>query len=235
MDFRNVTRLFADPDWDGPIVEDPGYPDTVHEPKEPYKPKEPRVPKQLPLVRKDGCQVFVTLKLISVYDAEGKLLKQENIEDYTRENVRGQFGDLQKFIQTWSAEAKKKAIAGALKEQGIDLSALKKSMNMEDVDDFDFICHVAYDQKPLTRRERAENVRRRNALQQYSGAAREVLAVLLDKYMNLGIENIEETSVLKLDDFRKFGTPSKIAKLFGGKKGYQQAVKQLEDEIYQLG
>lgn len=233
MDFRGVTRLFADPDWDGPIEEDEDYGTEVHERKSSYRPKNP--PKQLPVVRRDGCRVFVTMKLVSVYDAQGKLLHQENIQDYTRENVQGTYGDLQTFIRTWSAEAKKKVIAETLKQQGIDLSALKKSMNMEDVDDFDFICHVAYDQKPLTRRERAEGVKKRDFLRQYSGAAREVLETLLTKYMNLGIQDVEETSILKLDDFKKFGTPSKIARLFGGKKGYLQAVKQLEHEIYKMG
>ena len=103
---------------------------------------------------------------------------------------------------------------------------------MADVDDFDFICHVAFDKKPLTRRERANNVKKRDFLSKYSGAAREVLEALLDKYMNTGIYEIEKTEVLKLDPFVKMGRPAKIASYFGGKDGYLKAVKELENEIY---
>ena len=106
---------------------------------------------------------------------------------------------------------------------------------MEDVDDFDFISHVAYDQKPLTRKERAENVKKRDFLHKFSGVARQVIESLLDKYMNDGITEIEKTEVLRLDPFRKLGNPARIAKLFGGKDGYKQAVKELEEEIYRVG
>ena len=103
---------------------------------------------------------------------------------------------------------------------------------MTEVDDFDFICHVAFDKKPLTRRERVNNVKKRDCLSKYSGAAREVLEALLDKYMNTGIYEIEKTEVLKLDPFVKMGRPAKIASYFGGKDGYLKAVKELENEIY---
>ena len=109
---------------------------------------------------------------------------------------------------------------------------LKKEQNMTDVDDFDFICHVAFDKKPLTRKERANNVKKRDFFSKYSGVAREVLEALLDKYMNIGIYEIEKTEVLKLDPFMKMGKPSKIAGYFGGKEGYLKAVKELEQEIY---
>ena len=102
-------------------------------------------------------------------------------------------------------------------EHGIDLEALKADQNMTDVDDFDFICHVAFDKKPLTRRERAENVKKRDFLSKYSGAARDVLEALLDKYMNTGIYEIEKTEILRLDPFLKMGKPQKIASYFGGK------------------
>ena len=129
----------------------------------------------------------------------------------------------------------KKRCTEELKTHGIDLEKLKRDQHMEDVDDFDFITHVAYDQKPLTRRERAENVKKRDFLHKYSGVARDVLEALLDKYMNEGITEIEKTEVLKLDPFRRMGNPARIAKLFGGKEGYLQAVKELEDEIYRIG
>ena len=119
-----------------------------------------------------------------------------------------------------------------LLERGIDLEAMKADQNMADVDDFDFICHVAFNKKPLTRKERANNVKKRDFLNQYSGIAREVLEALLDKYMNTGIYEIEKTEILKLDPFLKLGKPAKIAEYFGGKAGYIKAVKELEKAIY---
>ena len=119
-----------------------------------------------------------------------------------------------------------------LREQGIDLEKMKAEQGMSDVDDFDFICHVAYDKKPLTRKERANNVKKRDFLSKYSGVAREVLEALLDKYMNIGVYEIEKTEILKLDPFLKYGKPAKIASFFGGKAGYLKAVQELEDAIY---
>ena len=113
---------------------------------------------------------------------------------------------------------RKEKIRDLLREQGIDLEAMKEEQNMVDVDDFDFICHVAFDKKPLTRRERANNVKKRDFLSRYSGAAREVLEALLDKYMNTGIYEIEKTEILKLDPFMKMGKRAKIAAYFGGKR-----------------
>ena len=117
-------------------------------------------------------------------------------------------------------------------QKGIDLDQVKADENMSDVDDFDFICHVAYNQKPLTRKERAENVKKRNVFGKYGEAARGVLNALLDKYADSSIYEIEDTDVLKLDPFTKFGKPSKIAQLFGGKEGYLEAVRLLKQEIY---
>ena len=117
--------------------------------------------------------------------------------------------------------------------RGFDLEPIKLEQNIQDVDDFDFICHVAYDQKPLTRQERANKVKKSNFFSKYSGIAREVLEALLDKYMNTGIYEITKTKVLELDPFAKMGKPSKIAKFFGGKKGYEEAVKELENAIYE--
>ena len=169
---------------------------------------------------------------VSIYDNDGKLLRQENIIDYTRRNVRGEYADLSTFVRKWSETEKKEAISDELKTHGIDLEQLKKEQGMEDVDDFDFITHVAYDKKPLTRKERAENVKKRDFLHKYSGVARQVIEALLDKYADEGISEIEKTEVLKLDPFRKLGNPVRIAKFFGGKDGYKKAVKELEEEIY---
>lgn len=239
MDFRNVTRLFADPDWDGPVEIDPGFTPGEHTtptgsgestPPEPIGPPGTKNPK--PIVNRDGCKVEIIHKSVSVYDANGKLLRQESIVDYTKENIRGEYASLDNFIRQWSKEEKKEKIREMLLERGIDLELMKADQNMADVDDFDFICHVAFDKKPLTRKERANNVKKRDFLSKYSGVAREVLEALLDKYMNTGIYEIEKTEILKLDPFLKLGKPAKIAGYFGGKDGYKQAVRELEEAIY---
>ena len=240
MDFRNVSRLFADPDWDGPIEMDEDF-NPKSESRKKTKPPvgpgpDPADPKQpKPIVNRDGCQVKIVYKTVSVYDTNGKLLRQESIIDYTKENILGAYASLDNFIRKWSAEEKKEKIRGLLREQGIDLETLKEDQGMSDVDDFDFICHVAFDKKPLTRKERAENVKKRDFLNKYSGAAREVLEALLDKYMNTGIYEIEKTEILKLDPFMRMGKPQKIASYFGGKDGYLKAVKELENAIYDGG
>ena len=120
------------------------------------------------------------------------------------------------------------------KEHGIDLQALKESQNMREMDDFDFIIHVAFDRKPLTRKERANDVKKRDFLSKYSGTAKKVIEALLDMYSDEGIEQIEDTKVLKLDPFIQMGKPAAIVKLFGGKDGYLQAVRELEEEIYKV-
>lgn len=239
MDFRNVTRLFADPEWDGPIEIDEGYVKAGKKDVQKNKaaadgdiPETDIEPKYKPIVDKDGCKVKIIHKTVSVYDANGKLLRQESIVDYTKENILGEYASLDNFIQKWSAQEKKEKIRDLLHDRGIDLELLKKDQNMTDVDDFDFICHVAFDKKPLTRRERANNVKKRDFFSKYSGVAREVLEALLDKYMNTGIYEIEKTEILKLDPFLKMGKPSKIAGYFGGKQGYMKAVQELEQAIY---
>ena len=238
MDFRNVTRLFADPEWDGPIEMDPGFgtggtkpatpPDGAGDPPGGAPP--PQSPK--PIVDRNGCKVEIIHKTVSVYDANGKLLRQESVVDYTKENIRGEYASLDNFIRQWSAQEKKEQIRDLLRERGIDLELLKADQGMADVDDFDFICHVAFDKKPLTRKERANNVKKRDFFSKYSGVAREVLEALLDKYMNTGIYEIKKTEILKLDPFLKLGKPAKIAGYFGGKQGYLKAVQELEQAIY---
>ena len=238
MDFRNISRLFADPEWDGPIEIDEEFnPEEVAKGKKktPTGPDPDNPKQQKPIVNKDGCQVKIIYKTVSVYDTNGKLLRQESIIDYTKENILGTYASLDNFIQKWSAEEKKEKIKALLREQGIDLETLKMDQGMADVDDFDFICHVAFDKKPMTRKERAENVKKKDFLSKYSGAARDVLEALLDKYMNTGIYEIEKTEILKLDPFMKMGKPQKIASYFGGKAGYLKAVKELEQAIYDGG
>ena len=238
MDFRNVTRLFADPDWDGPLEIDEEFGTTKEQggnlPPEGKAPGKDNPDEKLPtpIVDENGCKVRIIQKTVSIYDTDGKLLRQESIIDYTKENILGRYASLDNFIRQWSTQDKKEAIRDLLRQRGIDLEQVKAEQGMTDVDDFDFICHVAFDKKPLTRRERANNVKKRDFLSKYSGAARQVLEALLDKYCNIGIYEIEKTEVLKLDPFLKMGKPAKIASYFGGRDGYRRAVKELEKEIY---
>lgn len=240
MDFRNVSRLFADPDWDGPIemceqytagketrtaAAGTGTNAVIAERTENYG-------RTKPIVDRNGCRVEIIHKTVSVYDTGGKLLRQESIIDYTKENIYGTFSSLDNFILQWSAEEKKAKIQELFHERGIDLEQIKADEGMSDVDDYDFICHIAFDQKPLTRRERGENVKKRNVFAKYGGEARAVLEALLEKYADSGIYEIEDMDILKLDPFVKFGKPSKIASLFGGREGYIRAVRELENEIY---
>lgn len=238
MDFRGVTCLFADPAWDGEVEIDPDYPKKKFPPNPPVPPTPPVVPpsppKVKPYVDKTGCRVEVIQKSVAIYDTNGKLLRQESIIDYTKSNIFGEYASLEDFIQKWTAEDKKETIKELFLSRGIDLEAIKADEGMSDVDDFDFICHIAYDQKPLTRKERAENVKKRNVFAKYGETARKVLEALLDKYADGGVVEIESIDVLKLDPFVKFGKPFKISQLFGGKDGYLQAVKELEKEIYKV-
>lgn len=238
MDFRNVTRLFADPDWDGPIEVDDNYkPLTSSLPLS--LPKSPKVLESdikaiKPIVTPDGCQVEIIQEKVSVYDAQGKLLRTENIIDYTKRNILDSYADLHNFIQHWNNTEKKIIINNMFKDKGINLELLKENKEMQDVDDFDFICYIAYNQKPLTRKERADNVQKRDIFAKYGEKAKEVLEALLEKYKNEGIIQLEDKTILQNDPFRQFGTPAYIANLFGGKEGYDVAIKELEDALYNV-
>ncbi len=237
MDFRNITRLFADPDWDGPIEVDEGY---THRDVKPYNDsgllslasESAEHGKAKPIVDRNGCHVEIISKVVSVYDSDGKLLRTESITDYTRKNINDTYTNLDDFIHRWNAVEKKAEITDLLRESGIDLQVLKHENGMDDVDDFDFICHIAYGKKALTRKERAENVKKRDVFNKYGAEARKVLEALLDKYANDGITQLENRAVLRLDPFRQMGSPANIAKLFGGNQQYFDAVKELETMIY---
>ena len=236
MDFRNITRLFADPEWDGPIEVNEGY---GHANVSPYDtddevslPSAQEDPQPKPIVDRNGCRVEIISKVVSVYDSDGKLLRTESIIDYTRKSVKDTYANLDDFILHWNAAERKSAINDLLRESGIDIQSLKEDQGMADVDDFDFICHIAYGKKPLTRRERAENVKKRDIFSKYGPEAQKVLNALLDKYTTEGISQIENRKVLTLDPFRQMGSPSSIAKLFGGNQQYSEAVKELEALIY---
>ena len=244
MDFRNVTRLFADPDWDGPIEIDPDYPPKQKEQKtyvlpeeddEPKGMKEPDPePRPKPIVAKDGCQVMVINKVVSVYETNGKLLRTESITDYTKKSIVDTYATIDTFTSKWQETKKKSDISEMLKETGIDLASLKHDQDMDDVDDFDFICHIAYGKKTLTRHERAEQVKKRDIFSKYGEQARLVLEAFLDKYTKEGVSELESFTVLENDPFRKLGSKANIVKFFGGKQGYLDALKELEQNIYSI-
>lgn len=252
LDFRNASRLFADPAFDGDPdgvmdvpsdgpIEDP-------EPDEPEDDTTEDVPSEFgdsdvsnddengesegrQRYRIHDVGVHILRERVQYYDQGGKLIT-ESLTDYTRRNIQKEYATLETFLQRWNAEEKKEAIVDELAEQGVLLDALRENEKLKDLDDFDLICHLAYDQPPLTKQERVNNVKKRGYLHQYQDAAKQVLETLLEKYKNEGIYEIEDTEVLELKEFEKFGSPLKIVKAFGGKKAYLQAVKQLQDEIY---
>ncbi|MEG1637778.1 MAG: type I restriction-modification enzyme R subunit C-terminal domain-containing protein [Cellulosilyticaceae bacterium] len=258
MDFRNVTRLFADPAFDGipevviDIVGDEPVPVPTPEGQDGEDNPEVNDPPATGGYGGSGIGTHtdgsdgddkprkyyigdVTVSVIServqYVDKDGKLIT-ESLIDYTKKNILNQYASLDTFLRTWSDAKKKQAIIEELKEEGVLLEAVREEIGNEELDDFDLICHLAYDKKPLTKAERANNVKKRHYLYKYSGMAQQVLEVLLDKYANDGIKEIEETKVLQLQEFTRFGSPMKIVKEFGGKANYQKAIKELEDEIY---
>ena len=246
MDFRRVSRLFADPEWDGEIVQDEGFGEDDDDDDTQTDSGEINITgdgstddtsgtdnrRIVQIVGEGSVRVNVLQRLVSIYDTDGKLLRQESIEDYTKESILGTYQTLENFIRKWNAEQKKEAIRDMLKEKGIDIDLVKKGQNMDDVDDFDFICHIAFNQKPLTRRERANNVKKRDVFGKYSAAAREIIDALLDKYAELGIYDIESTEILKQTPFTKYGKPSRIASIFGGNIQYREALQLITKELY---
>lgn len=248
MDFRGVTRLFADPEFDGDpvVIYEPEDDDSIVPPDEgeeesgdfgsgfsgdsgDFDFKDEEEGKRVKYVI-DDVDVMIVNERVEYYDKDGKLVT-ESLKDYTRKNIRNEYADLNEFINRWNNEDKKTAILEELKERGIFLDAIKKEVGKE-LDDFDLVLHLAFDQKPLTRKERADNVKKRNYFGKYSNVAREVLEALLDKYMNEGISELESMEILKLDPFTKIGTPTKIIKAFGGRDKYIQTVRELEKQIY---
>jgi type I restriction enzyme R subunit len=253
MDFRNASRLFADPAFDGkpevvldingdepvtePIGDSPEDTESntnasgVRETKGDYntdgfddddKPKKYYIG--------DVC-VKVLSERVQYVDKDGKLIT-ESLIDYTKKNILQQYARLDDFLRIWTKAQKKQAIIDELKDEGVLLDAVREELGKTELDDFDLICHLAYDKPPLTKAERANNVKKRHYLYKYSELAQQVLEVLLDKYANEGIKEIEETKVLQLKEFAKFGSPMKIVKSFGGKEAYLKAVEELENEIY---
>ncbi|MCE9664257.1 DEAD/DEAH box helicase family protein [Halomonas sp. M5N1S17] len=258
LDFRNVTDLFADPDFDGdPVrVKELDEDDDFDTPEEEIAegdtitdeageeiifdplPEPPEIitggeiiSEPRPKFYVNGINVAILNERIQYMDGNGKLITG-SLKDYTRQKVREQFHSLDAFLNKWHSADKKQAIINELTEQGIVLENLKEAIGKE-MDIFDMICHTAFDQPPLTRAERAKQVRKRDVFTHYGEQARKVLDALLDKYADEGIENIEDIKVLKVNPFDQFGTPTEIIKLFGGKQQYLQALTQLEQALYQ--
>ena len=245
MDFRNATRLFADPDFDGePIsvvdVDDEGGEETLEISPSPDEPivdliddnngddekKEPR-----DKIRVNGVEVTILNERVQYYDKNGKLIT-ESITDYSKRNIREGFATLKDFLAEWNSERRKQVVIDELQERGVLIDALRESAVSKDWDDFDLICHIAYDKKPLTKAERANNVKKRDYLSRYEGLAREVLTALLDKYTDEGPGVLEGPQVLGLDPFRTMGAPTKIVSAFGGRGGFLRALDGLQAELY---
>lgn len=237
MDFKNATELFKDPDFDGdpvviyepdpdddPVPPDPDDPDdeALHEDQAPYGAKKIHV---------SGVPVNILAKTVEYRGEDGRMVT-ESYRDYSRKHIRQEYASLDAFITTWNAAKKKEAIIKELEDYGIELPKLAEEVG-KDYGDFDLICHIAYDQPPLTRRERAEKVKKRDYFTKYGPKARAVLVALLDKYADEGILTIESPKVLKLTPFTAMGTPVEIINdAFGGKAAYERALQDLEHELF---
>ncbi len=247
MDFRKATELFADPAFDGdpvqiyepgpddpPVPPDP-EPDPTGDGPEPEPPELGPFPDPEPGTRRvkyyvGDVEVNVVAERVQYYDKDGKLIT-ESLKDYTRKAVQREYASLDEFLNAWNKADQKKAVIVELQDQGVLFEAIAEEVG-KDLDPFDMICHVVFGQPPLTRRERAENVKKRDYFTKYGDQARAVLNALLDKYADEGIENIESMNVLKVQPVNKFGTPLEIINLFGGKDEYLKALKELEEQLY---
>ena len=234
MDFKKATELFADPNFDGPpiqVYEPP--PDGPVEPPDsggnivdpPPLPPDGRVKYVV-----DEVEVMVLRERVQYFDKDGKPIT-ESLKDYTRKAIHKNFASLDDFLDRWGHAGQKRLLLEELASRGIFLDALAEEVG-RDYDPFDLVCHVAYDQPPLTRRERAANVRKRNYFTKYSEQARAVLNALLDKYADEGFEPVESVDVLKVQPFNRLGTPVELVRVFGGREKYLQAVRDLEKELY---
>ena len=256
LDFRNATDNFADPDFDGdpirvkPITEDTDLSTIVEEEETETTPiidditgteivivpavvREPSGSEEYkarPKQYVNGVNVSVLVSRELYFDHNGKPITI-SLKDYTKNIIQQQFTSLDDFLLTWNNADKKEAIIKELQEQGVMVEALYEAVDKQ-VDLFDLICHVAYDQPPLTRKERANNVKKRNYFTKYGEQARKVLETLLDKYADEGVENIESIEVLRVKPFDEYGSPIEIINEFGSKQKYLEAVRELENELY---
>ena len=240
MDFKKATELFRDPDFDGePVViyepgedDDPVPPDPEPGDDDGDTLTDPPPPGQRKIFV-SGVEANIIAERIEYYGRDGNLIT-ESYRDFTRRQIRAEFASLDNFLKRWSDAAKKQEIIELLEDQGIILENLAEEVG-KDYGDFDLICHIAYDQPPLTRRERANNVKKRNYFTKYGEQARAVLTALLDKYADEGVRTLENAKILKLKPFSDMGTPVEIInKVFGGKTNFEDAVLELERELYDV-
>jgi type I restriction enzyme R subunit len=248
MDFRGATALFADPSFDGDPVQiyepgpgDPPVPpdaegegsalreDPAQYGNPPPDPPDPINPTRRYVV--NNVPVSVALERVQYLDESGRLIT-ESLIDYTRKTVLKNYASLNDFLTAWNDAEKKQAVLEALATQGVFLDELAEQVG-KDFDPFDLVCHIAFDRPPLTRRERADNVKKRDLFARYEARARAVLAALLEKYADSGIASVESLEILKVDPLRAFGTPLEIVNLFGGKPAYLAALRELETALYQ--
>lgn len=246
MDFKRATALFADPAFDGDPVqifepkpgEPPVPPDTppndggiFADPMPPTSDPGPDGPDRPAKYYVDNVPVTVVTERVQYLDEKGKLIT-ESLRDYSRKKLLRAYSSLDRFLKDWSRADRKQVIIDELAAKGVFLDELAEQVG-RDYDPFDLICHVAFDRPPLTRRERAEKVQKRDVFAKYGPQAREVLDALLMKYADAGIRSIESLEILKVDPLRKLGTPFEIIGRFGGKRDYLAAVRELETALYQ--
>ncbi len=253
MDFRKATNIFARPDFDGdpvqiyePGPDDPVVPPDTEDPTptngdpenpEEGKPTPPDIgigvdPEMVKKYYVNNIAVSVVNERIQYYGKDGKLIT-ESLKDYSKKNLEKEFSSLDDFIQKWNETEKKEELIKELAEHGVLLQALREEVG-QDLDDFDLICHIAFDQPALTRKERANNVRKRNYFGKYSETAQKVLNSLLDKYEQEGITSIEQGSILKVKPLNEMGSPVELVRAFGKNKDFERAIKELENEIYNI-
>lgn len=255
MDFRKATNIFARPDFDGdpvqiyepapdesvvpPAEEDIIQPEHEDEPLNPddFGPTAPNIDidegeTEVTKYYVNNVPVSVVNERVQYYGRDGKLIT-ESLKDYSKKNIEKEFTSLDDFIQKWNDSEKKEELIKELAEHGVLLEALREDVG-QDLDDFDLICHIAFDQPALTRQERANNVRKRNYFAKYSETAQKVLNSLLDKYEKEGITSIEQGSILKVQPLNQIGSAVELVRAFGKKKDFDQAIKDLENEIYNI-
>ncbi|MGO1751079.1 MAG: EcoAI/FtnUII family type I restriction enzme subunit R [Psychroflexus sp.] len=250
MDFRKATNHFADPDFDGEPVqiyepepdEIPVPPDPETDSEEPTDDGEPEPP-EIPFPDYDTddkpkkyyvnkVQVRVANERVQYYGKDGKLIT-ESLKEYTKDNIVKEFKNINGFLERWTKTDKKQLLIEELAEQGILIEALKDEVG-KDLDVFDLICHIAFDKPPLTRKERAEQVIKRDYFSKFEGKAKLVLEAVLHKYIESGVTSIEETSVLKLKPLSDMGSPIELVKAFGKRKDFEKAIKELENHLYEI-
>ncbi len=247
MDFRGATALFADPTFDGDPVQiyelgpdDPPVPpdeepesSVLHEDPSPYggDPSDPTNPANPTRYVVNNVPVCVSVERVQFLDENGRLITG-SLTDYTRKTVRTAYASLDAFLTVWNDAEKKQAIMDELAAKGVFLDELAEQVGRQ-YDAFDLVCHVAFDAPPLTRKERADKVKKRNVFAKYGEKARAVLDALLQKYADSGITSVESLEILKVDPLTAHGTPVEIVKLFGGRDGYLAAIRELETALYQ--